>query len=203
MSSKILGGFARGLNLQTPKDDLIRPTSVMIRRKLFDWRQKLNGHAFVDLCAGSGAVGLEAFSRGADELWVSEPNRIVYKVLESNVKLFADRYGDYFEQDIVCYQKPLDQFLKTFLSSYLEWSDEQKAQTILFLDPPYGKIEIYEEALRQLKEAGYTGELWLESDELKGMKSQEARKHFSKILKIVEQGDHYVLVGEISLADKT
>jgi 16S rRNA (guanine966-N2)-methyltransferase len=197
MSIKILGGFARGLSLQTPKDDLIRPTSVMVRRKLFDWRQRLEGFAFVDLCAGTGAVGLEAFSRGADELWVSEPNRIVYKVLEGNIKLFANKYGDYFEQDIVCYQKPLDQFLKNFLSSYLSWEEEQKQKTILFLDPPYGKIEIYEEALKQLKEANYLGELWLESDELKGMKSTIAREHFSKILKIVEQGDHYVLVGLI------
>lgn len=197
MSIKILGGFARGLSLQTPKDDLIRPTSVMVRRKLFDWRQRLEGFAFVDLCAGTGAVGLEAFSRGADELWVSEPNRIVYKVLEGNIKLFANKYGDYFEQDIVCYQKPIDQFLKSFLPSYLSWSEEQQQKTILFLDPPYGKIEIYEEALRQLKEAGFKGELWLESDELKGMKSTAAREHFSKILKIVEQGDHYVLVGMI------
>lgn len=197
MSIKILGGFARGLTLQTPPGDMIRPTSVMIRRKLFDWRQKLEGHAFVDLCAGTGAVGLEAFSRGADELWVSEPNRIVYKFLETNVRLFAEKYGDYFEQEIICYQKPLDQFLKTFLSSYSTWDESQKKQTILFLDPPYGKIDIYQEALKQLKEAGFQGELWLESDELKGMKSSMAKEHFSKILKIVEQGDHYVLVGMI------
>lgn len=197
MSIKILGGFARGLTLQTPPGDMIRPTSVMIRRKLFDWRQKLEGFAFVDLCAGTGAVGLEAFSRGADELWVSEPNRIVYKFLETNVRLFAEKYGDYFEQEIICYQKPLDQFLKTFLSSYSTWDESQKKQTILFLDPPYGKIDIYQEALKQLKEAGFQGELWLESDELKGMKSSMAKEHFSKILKIVEQGDHYVLVGMI------
>ncbi len=197
MSIKILGGFAGGLNLQTPKGDLIRPTSVMIRRKLFDWRQRLEGYAFVDLCAGTGAMGLEAFSRGADELWVSEPNRMVYKVLESNLKIFADRYGDYFEQDIVCHQKPVELFLKIFLDSYADWSEEQKSQTILFLDPPYGKIEIYEFVLKNLKESGFTGQLWLESDELKGMKSTIAREHFSKILKIVEQGDHYVLVGEI------
>lgn len=197
MSIKILGGFARGLTLQTPPGDMIRPTSVMIRRKLFDWRQKLEGFAFVDLCAGTGAVGLEAFSRGADELWVSEPTRIVYKFLETNVRLFAEKYGDYFEQEIICYQKPLDQFLKTFLSSYSTWDESQKKQTILFLDPPYGKIDIYQEALKQLKEAGFQGELWLESDELKGMKSSMAKEHFSKILKIVEQGDHYVLVGMI------
>ncbi len=197
MSIKILGGFARGLSLQTPPGDLIRPTSVMIRRKLFDWRQRLEGYAFIDLCAGTGAVGLEAFSRGAEELWVSEPNRNVYKVLEGNIKLFADKYGDYFEQEIVCYQKPLDQFLKLFLSSYADWSEDQKINTILFLDPPYGKIEIYEEALKQLKEAQFLGELWLESDELKGMKSKLAGEHFSKIIKHVEQGDHYVLVGKI------
>ena len=202
MSIKILGGFAGGLHLQTPKDDLIRPTSVMLRRKLFDWRQRLEGHAFVDLCAGSGGVGLEAFSRGADELWVSEPHKAVYKILEGNVRLFADRYGDYFENDIVCWQKPVDQFLKSFLSSYAQWDEEQRAQTILFLDPPYGKIDIYLEVIKQLTEAGFIGELWLESDELKGLKSKAAREYFSKILKHVEQGDHYVLVGTIKLAEK-
>ena len=68
MTVKILGGVARGFPLALPRSDLTRPTSVLIKRKLFDWRQDLSGHTFIDLCAGSGAMGFEALSRSADKV---------------------------------------------------------------------------------------------------------------------------------------
>jgi hypothetical protein len=48
MSVKILGGKARGYPLATPKSDATRPTSIMIRRKIFDWRQHMDDYYFVD-----------------------------------------------------------------------------------------------------------------------------------------------------------
>ena len=57
MSIKILGGFARGQVLAVPKTDSIRPTSVMLRRRIYDFFQDLDGFYFLDICAGSGAMG--------------------------------------------------------------------------------------------------------------------------------------------------
>ena len=73
MSVKILGGFARGLNLLVPKGDLIRPTSIMLKRRVFDFFQRMDDKIFIDLCAGSGAVGLEAWSRGAQKFISTNP----------------------------------------------------------------------------------------------------------------------------------
>jgi hypothetical protein len=74
MSIQILGGLARGRTLDVPTGNLIRPTSVMLRRRLFDARQDMSSFHFYDLCSGSGSVGIEAWSRGAEALFLNEKN---------------------------------------------------------------------------------------------------------------------------------
>ena len=84
MSVKILGGVARGFPLALPRSDLTRPTSVMIKRKLFDWRQDLGGYTFIDLCAGSGAMGYEALSRGADKVVLVDSDKYAFMTMKKN-----------------------------------------------------------------------------------------------------------------------
>ena len=84
MSLKILGGLARGFPLATPKSDTTRPTAVLIKRKLFDWRQHMDDYVFIDLCAGSGAMGFEAFSRGAQKVLLNELMRGAFLTLKDN-----------------------------------------------------------------------------------------------------------------------
>ena len=84
MSIKILGGFARGQILSVPKGDIIRPTSVLLKRRIFDFYQDMDEVVFVDLCAGSGAMGFEAWSRGAALVFLNETNRHVSKILQEN-----------------------------------------------------------------------------------------------------------------------
>ena len=74
MSVKILGGPLKGLDLKVCDSKTLRPTSVMLRRKIFDSHQNLEGFFFVDACAGTGAVGIEAFSRGAQKSYFFENN---------------------------------------------------------------------------------------------------------------------------------
>ena len=73
MPLRILGGKAKGQLLKSPPENSItRPTSVMLKRKFFDAFQDLGEAHFYDLCAGSGSVGIEAWSRGVKQVELVE-----------------------------------------------------------------------------------------------------------------------------------
>ncbi len=66
MTLRIIGGAARGRRLASPPGEGVRPTGDRVREALFNiWGQRLGGWRLLDVCAGSGAVSLEALSRGA------------------------------------------------------------------------------------------------------------------------------------------
>jgi 16S rRNA (guanine966-N2)-methyltransferase len=62
---RIIGGTARGRRLLTPKGRDIRPTPELVREAVFDILGEVGGQVVLDLYAGTGAMGLEALSRGA------------------------------------------------------------------------------------------------------------------------------------------
>lgn len=65
----------------------MRPTSDRVRETLFNWLgQTLYGKRCLDLFAGSGALGFEAASRGAEQVLIVENNRAVYKALQDNAR---------------------------------------------------------------------------------------------------------------------
>lgn len=74
---RITGGIARGITLQTPKGDRTRPATDGMRQAVFSsLAARVPGARFVDLFAGSGGYGLEAFSRGAaGGVFVEKDNR--------------------------------------------------------------------------------------------------------------------------------
>ena len=94
--TRIIGGSAGGRRLQTPKGDLTRPTSDRVREALFSAVQSslgsLDGLRFLDLYAGSGAVGLEAMSRGATAVTLVEQDRRTAGLIRTNARTlgFAD-----------------------------------------------------------------------------------------------------------------
>lgn len=70
---RIIGGQYRGKRLVSPPDQSVRPTSERAREALFnifDHAGVIDDARFLDLFCGTGAVGLEAFSRGAGEVWL-------------------------------------------------------------------------------------------------------------------------------------
>jgi 16S rRNA (guanine966-N2)-methyltransferase len=192
MSVKILGGFARGFSLATPKTESTRPTSVMIRRKLFDWRQSLEGYVFIDLFAGSGAMGLEALSRGACCVYLNDLNRLAVKTLKQN----SERFIQSFKQDpasVVVTNLDAVKWVTRELLYQLTSSED----VILYLDPPYENKLIYSEVLKQLRDLNFDGEVWVESHRLVGPKRDEVSQAFNSIIKTIDQGDHFVLVGKV------
>ncbi len=80
----IASGILHGLSLQAPKGDTTRPTTIRSRQALFDSLGDLHGFTVVDLFAGSGALGLEAASRGADSVFFVEGSKSVCRVIHQN-----------------------------------------------------------------------------------------------------------------------
>jgi 16S rRNA (guanine966-N2)-methyltransferase len=82
---RITGGLLRGRRLEAPRG--IRPTTELARKAAFDiLGERVRGARVLDACAGSGAYGLEALSRGAAHATFVEVNREVARVLRGNVE---------------------------------------------------------------------------------------------------------------------
>lgn len=135
---RILGGLVKGR--RTAKKSLLitryslqegfRPTSSKVREALFDIiRDKIKGSSFVDLYAGTGTVGLEALSRGADKAIFVEPSVSRIRAIKEN----AERFG--FHERAVVIKGRAYEFLR-------EASNEKQSFDIFFLDPPYYSDEI-------------------------------------------------------------
>ncbi len=86
MALKIISGLARGIVLETPEGRSMRPTSGKGREALFSSIGTLAGRSFADIFAGSGAVGLEAASRGASEVVLLESDARHVRLMERNLE---------------------------------------------------------------------------------------------------------------------
>ncbi|MEQ1556758.1 MAG: RsmD family RNA methyltransferase [Gallionella sp.] len=87
---KINGGELRSRVITFPDADGLRPTPDRVRQTLFNWLgQTLHGRSCLDLFAGSGALGFEAASRGAERVTMVEKNPLVFRALQDNVKKLA------------------------------------------------------------------------------------------------------------------
>lgn len=181
MSVKILGGFARGHNIETLKSDITRPTSVMLRRKLFDSHQDLTGVKFWDICAGSGSVGLEALARGADHVVFNEIDFRAHKILKKNLDSFKEKYGS------ANYSVFKDNFSKLITRSTFE----EDSEYILFFDPPYEKLKLYEEFFDIVENLRFNGLVVVEACTQKTMSIKDFEAKFSKADKIYKQGTSF------------
>lgn len=122
---RIIGGEWRGRKLGFPNQPGLRPTPDRVRETLFNWLMPvIAGSRCLDLFAGSGALGLEAASRGAAHVTLVEQAAAVAKQLQANIELL--RAGD----RVSVRQMDAMQFLR-------QLPDEP--YDILFLDPPFGR----------------------------------------------------------------
>jgi 16S rRNA (guanine966-N2)-methyltransferase len=91
--TRIIGGRAGGRRISTPSGVTTRPTSDRVREALFSaiesWCGSLAGLRFLDLYAGSGAVGLEAWSRGAGVVTLVEQDRRTARLIAANAKILG------------------------------------------------------------------------------------------------------------------
>ena len=96
--TRIIGGAAGGRRLRTPHGSTTRPTSDRVREALFSavesWCGSLDGLRFLDLYAGSGAVGLEAWSRGAGVVTLVEQDRRTAALVADNARTLGFARAD-------------------------------------------------------------------------------------------------------------
>lgn len=117
---RIIGGRWRGRRLPFPAEGGIRPTPDRVRETLFNWLQpRIESARCLDLFAGSGALGLEALSRGAAQVIFVERNAGSVTALEQNLSVLA----------APGHVKKADAF--DFLQSSKDTFD------LVFLDPPF------------------------------------------------------------------
>lgn len=82
---RVIGGSARGRSLVTPAGTTTRPTSDRAREGLFNTLGNLAGLTVLDLYSGTGALGLEALSRGADSATLVEADRAALTAIRTNI----------------------------------------------------------------------------------------------------------------------
>ena len=90
---RVIGGTAGGQRLASPSTDRVRPTGDRVREALFSMLGPIEGAGVVDGFAGSGALGIEALSRGASRCFFFDRSRSAIETIEQNLRRtgFADR----------------------------------------------------------------------------------------------------------------
>src|ERR1039457_2342531 len=142
---RVIAGKYRGRSLRLLRGTDIRPTSDRLRETLFNVLtagnpDALKGTVWLDLFAGTGAVGIEALSRGAKQAYFVETSAPAAKMIEQNLQSLGivDGY----------------RILRDDLAGVL-WrlQKEHIAADVVFLDPPYRMQRAYEETLSALADS--------------------------------------------------
>lgn len=118
---RITSGKYRSRAIQMPKG--IRPTQDKVRKAIFDILGDISGLSFLELYAGSGAVGLEAASRGAREVVLVEDNRACRLAIEKNIASLKPEGCTLYPSEA--------------LGAVSRFAAAGRRFDIIFLDPPY------------------------------------------------------------------
>ncbi len=127
---RVIGGKAKGRLLKVPRRVKIRPTADKVRESLFNviGPSLVKGTRFLDLFAGTGAIGIEALSRGAEYVTFVESNRKCIKIIHENIELC----GFLVSASLIC-----DDVLSV-IDRLLYY---ESPYDIIFVDPPYNYLK--------------------------------------------------------------
>ena len=121
---RVIAGLFKGRILKTVSDLSVRPATDRVKQTLFDMlanRVEMEGARVLDLFAGSGSLGIEALSRGAEHVVFVETNTDAIKFIERNVDaLGCEGNVDIFPMDAMHYLR-----------------ETQEKYSVIFADPPY------------------------------------------------------------------
>ena len=141
---RIITGKARNIPLKTLEGDDTRPTSERVKEAVFSMLQfEIEGRRVLDLFAGSGAIGIEALSRGAERAWFVEQNKAAADCIRQNLKFTK------LEQQAV--------LLPMEAHAALQSLQGQEPFDCIFMDPPYDK-GLEKDVLYAFRDASFIGE---------------------------------------------
>lgn len=123
---RVIAGKYKSRQLKTVESHLTRPTTDKHKENLFNMiGPYFDGGVVLDLFGGTGALGIEAISRGCDELYVVDKQYKAFSVIRDNIKLLGiEEIAHAYKMD---YKKALEQF-----------SNDHLSFDLVLLDPPYG-----------------------------------------------------------------
>lgn len=183
---RVIAGLYRGRNLKSPPSLEVRPTSDRLRETLFNvLAPRITGARFLDLCAGSGAVGIEALSRGASFVTFVDRSRKMCGLIETNLDLC--RVPE--EETEVVLNEAADFLRRT----------PRQAWDLAFFDPPYASdyqsvLTLFGDTRRTLLSEG--GVLIAEHHHKKALPDEVGQLRRWRILK---QGDSSLSFYEVEL----
>ena len=143
---QLLAGRYKGARIKTSTKMPYRPTLSRIRKSLFDILFPFNYQNVLDLFSGTGILGFEAASRGANKITFVERDRKSIQLLESNANQFPDIDFVFNQQNVY-----------TFLNN-------PKSYDLIFADPPYTSSNIHELVETVLKILNKNGKFVLETN---------------------------------------
>ncbi|MFI5333637.1 MAG: 16S rRNA (guanine(966)-N(2))-methyltransferase RsmD [Chlamydiales bacterium] len=138
MSLRIIGGEMRGRPLKSPRSALIRPTTGILRKSVFDiCKEQIVDAQFLDLFAGTGAMGIEALSRGAAHATFVDQDKEALLCIRENLKrLKLEERATILRGDALELLKRLE--------------ERQKKYDLIYIDPPYYEKHFHPEILALL-----------------------------------------------------
>lgn len=123
---RVIAGTARGHTLKCPKGMKTRPTLDRVREAVFNvLGPRVYGAKFMDLFAGTGAIGIEALSRGAERCFFNEKDKRAYQIIKENLN-----HCNLESKAVVLNMDALDA-LKFILA------EQKQSFNLVYLDPPY------------------------------------------------------------------
>ncbi|GLQ50135.1 16S rRNA (guanine(966)-N(2))-methyltransferase RsmD [Dyella flava] len=135
---RIIGGHLRNSRLNVPDLPGLRPTPERVRETLFNWlAPTIAGVQALDLCAGTGALGIEALSRGAETVQFVEPDASAADALRDNLSRLKAHGGEVASVDAV---------------RFLQRTPQRFG--LVFLDPPFA-LQLWAPLTRTLEEGGW------------------------------------------------
>jgi len=169
---RIIAGSHRGRRIAAPKGRLTRPTSDRVRENAFNLIGPVDGASVLDLFAGSGALGLEALSRGAASCTFVEHDRDACRTINANL----DALG--LHATVLCQD------------AFRAVAQERRRYDLVLCDPPYGLDTAAIRFADLLADDGlvvYESSGRLEPPELEGLTVRTSRRYGSARLTLFER----------------
>ena len=174
---KLTGGEHRGRRLKWLDKPEIRPTPARVREAIFHvWGPIIENSRWWDLCSGSGVIGLEALSRGAEQVTFVEQNPRALELLKENIETLR------LEEQSTLYRSRVQQFIKRQSTIDVDF---------IYFDPPYDDARLYAYVIEQLDKSKVNRPVTLCIEYRKRHKKWQSPQHW-ELIETREYGDVFL-----------